>query len=57
LELIKAPKYCIDYVLLHELIHFKYDNHNENFYNLITVLMPDWKKRKEILDLEIVKML
>src|SRR5690606_17642387 len=27
-ELIKAPKYCIDYVVLHELIHFKYNNHS-----------------------------
>lgn len=57
LELIKAPKYCIDYVLLHELIHFKYSNHDDNFYNLMTVLMPDWKKRKKILDLEVVKLL
>jgi predicted metal-dependent hydrolase len=56
-DLIKAPKYCIDYVLLHELIHFKYENHDDNFYNFLTVLMPDWKKRKEILDLEVVKLL
>ena len=54
-ELIKAPKYCIEYVVLHELLHFKYDNHDNDFYNLLTVLMPDWKNRKEILDMEIVK--
>lgn len=57
LDLIKSPRYCIEYVLLHELIHFKYLNHDQDFYNLITVLMPDWKKRKEILDLEVVKLL
>lgn len=54
-ELIKAPKFCIDYVVLHELIHFKYNNHSDNFYQMISSLMPDWKKRKEILDEEIAK--
>ncbi|MFY3792564.1 M48 family metallopeptidase [Ureibacillus sp. MALMAid1270] len=54
-ELIKAPKYCIDYVILHELIHFKYNNHSESFYNMLFALMPDWEKRKKILDEEIVR--
>ncbi len=54
-ELIKAPKLCIDYVILHELIHFKYKNHDNNFYDFITALMPDWKQRKEILDEEVVR--
>lgn len=56
-ELIKAPKYCIDYVVLHELIHFKYNNHSEKFYQMLYSLMPDWEKRKNILDEEIVKYL
>jgi len=30
-ELIKDPKYCIDYVVLHELVHFKYNDHSEKF--------------------------
>lgn len=54
-ELIKAPKYCIDYVVLHELIHFKYNDHSDKFYQLLYSLMPDWEKRKAILDEEIVK--
>lgn len=54
-ELIKAPKYCIDYVVLHELIHLKYKNHDRQFYSFLTSLMPDWKFRKEILDEEIVR--
>ncbi|AXI38300.1 hypothetical protein CX649_00750 [Bacillaceae bacterium ZC4] len=55
IELIKAPKYCIDYVVLHELIHFKYNDHSDNFYKMLYSLMPDWEKRKAILDEEIVK--
>ena len=54
-ELIKAPKLCIDYVVLHELIHFKYRNHDNDFYDFMTSLMPDWKQRKEILDEEVVR--
>src|SRR5690625_260383 len=54
-KLIKAPKHYIDYVILHELIHFKYNDHSENFYNMLYSLMPDWEKRKKILDEEIVK--
>lgn len=54
-ELIKAPKHCIDYVILHELVHFKYNDHSENFYNMLYSFMPDWEKRKVILDEEIVR--
>ncbi|SHK59127.1 M48 family metallopeptidase [Alicyclobacillus tolerans] len=54
-ELIKAPKYCIEYVVLHELTHFLHKNHNERFYGFLSALMPDWEKRKAILDEEIVR--
>ncbi len=54
-NLIMAPKYCIEYVILHELIHFIYKNHDDRFYNLLFVLMPDWESRKKILDEEVVK--
>lgn len=54
-ELIKAPKFCIDYVVLHELLHFRCGNHNSDFYSFMTSLMPDWKMRKALLDEEIVR--
>ena len=52
LNLIKTPMCCIEYVVLHELSHFKYQNHSKKFYNFITIFMPDWKERKKILDEE-----
>jgi hypothetical protein len=52
LSLIKTPICCIEYVVLHELAHFKHQNHSKNFYNFITIFMPDWKERKKILDEE-----
>lgn len=54
-ELIKAPKYSIEYVILHELIHFIHNDHSAEFYNMLSVMMPDWKKRKAILDEDIVR--
>lgn len=54
-ELIKAPKHCIDYVVLHELIHFQYNDHKDSFYNMLFSLMPDWEKRKAMLDDEVVR--
>lgn len=52
--LYKAPVSCIEYVILHELIHFLYPRHDKNFYYFLTIYMPDWKERKQMLDYEIV---
>jgi len=49
-ELVKAPKECLEYVMLHELIHFLVAGHNKIFYNYMTILMPDWKARKKMLN-------
>lgn len=57
LELIKAPSHCIDYVVLHELLHFMCPRHDNKFYGYMTVLMPDWVERKSILDEEVVRCL
>ena len=52
--LYKASVPCIEYVILHELIHFIYPYHNRDFYDFLTVHMPDWKERKKQLDYEFV---
>ncbi|MEW9094965.1 MAG: SprT family zinc-dependent metalloprotease [Clostridiaceae bacterium] len=49
MELIKYPREVIDYVVLHELVHFVHFDHSKNFYNLLEELMPDWKHRRELL--------
>ncbi|MDE5991052.1 MAG: M48 family metallopeptidase [Clostridia bacterium] len=48
-KLIYADESLIDYVILHELTHFKYKNHDKDFYALLTYLCPDWKARKKML--------
>ncbi len=49
-HLIKAPKDCIDYVILHELCHIAEHNHSESFWRLLTQIMPHWKQVKSKLD-------
>lgn len=45
-ELIKAPKGCIEYVIIHELCHLVHHNHTQKFIDLQTKEMPDWEKWK-----------
>jgi predicted metal-dependent hydrolase len=49
-ELIKAPKGCIEYVVIHELCHLVHHNHNKTFYELQEKMIPDWKILKERLE-------
>lgn len=49
-RLIKAPRPCIDYVLVHELCHLKIHNHSHAYYRLLDALLPDWEERKRELD-------
>ncbi len=51
--LLKARMACIDYVVLHELVHFIHPNHSRQFYDFLSVYMPDWKVRKTALDNEV----
>ncbi len=45
-ELIKAPKACIEYVIIHELCHLIHHDHTPKFIDLQTTEMPDWEKWK-----------
>jgi len=47
--LVKLPPQCLDYVVLHELIHFIRPDHSDKFYSLLDELMPGWKECKKIL--------
>lgn len=49
-RLLEAPRYCIEYVVTHEFCHFIHPNHSKQYYAFLTMLMPDWRERKKVLD-------
>ncbi|MBI1877857.1 MAG: M48 family metallopeptidase [Chloroflexi bacterium] len=50
LRLIQVPKEYIDYVVMHELCHLKEHNHSRRFYELLNRVMPDWRAKREQLN-------
>ena len=51
IELVKAPSHCIQYIVMHEMCHLKYPFHDKKFYDFLGLVMPDWKLRKDRLEL------
>ena len=45
-DLVRATRPCIEYVVTHELCHIKHRDHNTQFFKLLGQVMPDWEKRK-----------
>ncbi len=50
LQLVKHPRECLRYIVVHELTHILVRNHNEQFYALVGKAMPEWRKVKRLLD-------
>jgi predicted metal-dependent hydrolase len=50
IDLIRAPRACIDYVITHELCHLLIPNHSSKFTRLLDRVMPDWRDRKQQLE-------
>jgi len=50
LELAKKPVVCLEYIIVHELVHLLERRHNENFLRLMEQFMPQWRKYKEELN-------
>jgi predicted metal-dependent hydrolase len=43
LELAKKPIECIEYIVVHELVHLKERSHKERFVTLMDEYMPKWR--------------
>ena len=50
LDLAKKPLPCLEYIILHELLHFKERQHNDRFKTLLDTHMPDWRSRRDLLN-------
>ena len=46
LGLIKAPPECIEYVVMHEMLHLIDKTHGERFLVALDTHMPDWRERR-----------
>lgn len=46
LELAKYSDSILEFILVHEMVHFLERSHNKKFYKLMDKYLPDWGKRK-----------
>ena len=47
LELAKKPKECVEYIIVHELVHLLERNHNKRFVKLLNQFMPKWRFHRD----------
>ena len=50
LELAKKPIECLEYILVHELVHLHERHHNSRFQALMDKHMPNWRERRNLLN-------
>jgi hypothetical protein len=49
LELVKFPPKCLEFIIIHEMVHLLERNHNKKFFAYMDQFMPDWKTHKKAL--------
>ena len=50
LELAKKPASCLEYIVVHEMVHLIERSHNERFRDLMDRLMPQWRMHRDELN-------
>lgn len=50
LELAKKPKDCLEYIIVHELVHLLERSHNQRFVRFMDEFMPKWRFHREELN-------
>ena len=50
LQLAKKPPECLEYVVIHELVHLLERGHNARFYGYMSRFYPEWKSVRERLN-------
>lgn len=50
LELAKKPVQCLEYIVVHELVHLLERHHNERFAALVESHFPQWRQYRELLN-------
>lgn len=50
LELAKKPSICLEYIVVHELVHLHERHHNDRFVALMNKFMPKWRQYRDELN-------
>lgn len=50
LELAKKPTHCLEYIIVHEMVHLLERHHNDQFTALMDRLMPQWRLYRDELN-------
>ena len=50
LELAKKPAQCLEYIIVHELVHLLERHHNDTFTALMNQFLPQWRARRSELN-------
>jgi len=50
LELAKKPPSCLEFIVVHEMVHLLERHHNERFRTLMDAALPQWKWQREQLN-------
>ena len=49
-DLAKKPRECLEYILVHEMVHLLEPTHNARFVALMDQFMPRWRFIREVLN-------
>jgi predicted metal-dependent hydrolase len=49
-DLAKKPRECLEYIMVHEMLHLLEPTHNARFLSLLDRFMPRWQFRRETLN-------
>jgi type I site-specific restriction-modification system R (restriction) subunit len=49
-ELAKKPKHCLEYIVVHEMVHFLESHHGDRFVSLMDSFMPQWRHYRDELN-------
>ena len=49
-ELAKKPSECLEYIIVHELVHLIEPRHGQEFVALMDHNLPDWRRRRSLLN-------
>lgn len=49
-ELAKKPRECLEYIVVHEMIHLHEPRHNDRFVSLMDKALPDWRETRDLLN-------